>query len=708
MTLEQGDLLYNRYRILDILGRGGMGSVFHAIDGSLGVEVAVKENLFVTEEYEQQFKLEAVILASLRHPNLPRVTDHFTIEGQGQYLVMDYIEGRDLRHLMENGPISEEETVRIGVAVCEALTYLHTRKRPVLHRDIKPGNVRIAPDGQVYLVDFGLAKMSDVTEHTLSGARAMTPGYSPPEQYGTARTDARTDVYSLGATLYAALTGFIPEDGLARVVDEVQLTPLRKRNPKVSKELADVIEKAMAPHAPDRYQTAEDFRRALLGMEPLLPGEQPQVEAYTQPRYTQPRAATQPPSNTTPPVVEKTPTEHPAPRKTSGFAWIVLVAMLALFALGAFWMINNPASAPAPFQGLLSLIIRPASASATPATLAHSPTSTFPPVDAKTPAAAGTNPAITATATPIKPSKETPSPAPVPTETTLPTPTPAIIGGGTGEIAFASTRNGGISQIYLINADGSKLRQLTKDENGACQPAWSPDGKKLVYVSPCSGKNDQFIKSSLSIFDLDSGEVTQLRKVPGGDFEPAWSPDGTKIAFTSLREGFMAVYVLNLADQVVTRLTDLSGMFQSRQPAWAPDGKHIAYTVKRSAILRIWTMSSDGTNQMQLPRNSGGSASDYLPAWSPDGSFILFSETNSEFTSPSSLMRYMVNSDQPPKSVSMPLPVVDVNFSPDGQWIAYEMTDSINQDIFIYNLLDGDRRPVTADPAVDFDPAWRP
>jgi Tol biopolymer transport system component len=282
-----------------------------------------------------------------------------------------------------------------------------------------------------------------------------------------------------------------------------------------------------------------------------------------------------------------------------------------------------------------------------------------------------------------------------------------VIGGGTGEIAFASTRNGGISQIYLMNANGSNARALTDQKNGACQPAWSPDGKKLVYVSPCAGKNDQYPRSSLCMLDLDSGATTQLLKVPGGDFEPAWSPDGAKIAFSSLREGFLAVYVLNLADQAVTRLTDLSGAIQSRQPAWSPDGKQIVYTVKRSAILRIWTMYSDGTNPVQLPRNSG-SASDYLPAWSPDGSYILFSETNSEFTSPSSLMRYIVNSNQPPKSVSMPLPVVDVNFSTDGQWIAYEMTDTINQDIYIYNLLDSDRQRLTADPAVDFDPAWRP
>src|SRR5512140_1703788 len=290
MTLERGTLLHKRYRIVEILGQGGMGSVYRAVDENLGVDVAVKENLFTTDEYARQFRLEAVILASLRHPNLPRVSDHFAVGDQGQYLIMDFIEGEDLRQRMERmGTVTEDDAVMVGAAMCDALSYLHTRKPSILHRDIKPGNVKITPDGNIYLVDFGLAKLVQGTQATTTGARAMTPGYSPPEQYGTARTDPRTDIYSLGATLYAALTGFIPEDGLARVVDEIQLTPLRKRNPKVSQELADVVEKAMAPHAPDRYQTAEDFRRALLGMEPLLPGEQPQVEAYTQPRYTQPR-----------------------------------------------------------------------------------------------------------------------------------------------------------------------------------------------------------------------------------------------------------------------------------------------------------------------------------------------------------------------------------------------------------------------------------
>src|SRR5512146_3169389 len=136
MTLEQGTLLNARYRIVDILGQGGMGSVYRAIDENLGMEVAVKENLFTTEEYARQFRREAIILASLRHPNLPRVTDHFVIEGQGQYLVMDFIEGQDLRELIfRKGALPEEEVIRIGEAICDALAYLHSRNPAIVHRD---------------------------------------------------------------------------------------------------------------------------------------------------------------------------------------------------------------------------------------------------------------------------------------------------------------------------------------------------------------------------------------------------------------------------------------------------------------------------------------------------------------------------------------------------------------------------------------------
>src|SRR3990170_5224785 len=150
MTLERGSLLNIRYRIVEILGQGGMGSIYRAVDENLGVDVAVKENIFTTEEYARQFRREAVILASLRHPNLPRVTDHFVIEGQGQYLIMDYIEGEDLRERLDREVIlPDEDVVILGAAICDALNYLHTRSPQIVHRDIKPGNVKITPSGQI-------------------------------------------------------------------------------------------------------------------------------------------------------------------------------------------------------------------------------------------------------------------------------------------------------------------------------------------------------------------------------------------------------------------------------------------------------------------------------------------------------------------------------------------------------------------------------
>lgn len=197
MPLEHESILINRYRIIETLGQGGMGSVYRAWDDNLNVEVAVKENLFTTEEYNRQFRREATILATMRHPNLPRVSDHFEIANQGQYLVMDYIEGEDLRQRMDRVDIlPAEEVIVVGAAVCEALSYLHTRQPPILHRDLKPGNIKINPDGVIYLVDFGLAKIVSGSQATTTGARAMTPGYSSPEQYGTSRTDARSDIYS--------------------------------------------------------------------------------------------------------------------------------------------------------------------------------------------------------------------------------------------------------------------------------------------------------------------------------------------------------------------------------------------------------------------------------------------------------------------------------------------------------------------------------
>src|ERR1700690_2354046 len=369
MTLERGTLLHKRYRIVEILGQGGMGSVYRAVDENLGTDVALKENLFTTDEYARQFRLEAVILANLRHPNLPRVSDHFAVGDQGQYLVMDFIEGEDLRQRMERmGTITEDDAVMVGAAMCDALMYLHTRKPSILHRDIKPGNVKITPDGHIYLVDFGLAKLMQGTQATTTGARAMTPGYSPPEQYGTARTDLRTDIYSLGATLYATLCGIIPEDGLARAMDNAQLTPLRKRNPKISRRLTAAIEKAMAVDPAERYQNADDFKKALLGSKsktqqltgnytvvpPPDVSEVPAENAVDESGSPRPNKQLTGPVPSTPVNNEDKPFVPPTTkrRRATRIAWFWLISILiigGLFSAAYF----NPNFLPANVRGAL-------------------------------------------------------------------------------------------------------------------------------------------------------------------------------------------------------------------------------------------------------------------------------------------------------------------------------------------------------------------
>jgi serine/threonine protein kinase len=476
MTLERGTLLHKRYRIVEILGQGGMGSVYRAVDENLGVEVAVKENLFTTDEYARQFRLEAVILANLRHPNLPRVTDHFVIGEQGQYLVMDYIEGEDLRQRMERlGMLPEEEVILVGAAMCDALAYLHTRKPPILHRDVKPGNVKITPEGTIFLVDFGLAKVLHGSQATTTGARAMTPGYSPPEQYGTARTDPRTDIYSLGATLYAALTGVIPEDGLARAMDNAVLTPVRKRNPKVSRRLAAAIEKAMGVRPDERFQSGEEFKRALLAASTRTQRSEgdysvvPALDAGDVLRPEEIKVKPKPGTDLSPFPSALDNTElpsqpSPSHRQRGGCWWGAGVVALLLVA-GSLSVAMNP--------GLRASLAEKLGA--------FTPT----PLPTRTPLLSTNTPSITVTVA------ETMTPTPSPTPTLTPSPTITPSGGGPGQIAFVSDRTGA-SQIYLSNLDGTDLRPITNIPEGACQPSWAPDGKRLVFVSPCAWQSDMY------------------------------------------------------------------------------------------------------------------------------------------------------------------------------------------------------------------------
>jgi serine/threonine protein kinase/Tol biopolymer transport system component len=699
MTLERDTLLHKRYRIIECLGQGGMGSIYRAVDENLGVDVAVKENLFTTDEYSRQFRLEAVILANLRHPNLPRVSDHFVIEDQGQYLIMDFIEGEDLRQRMERlGLLSEDDAIQIGAAICDALSYLHARKPPILHRDIKPGNVKISPDGHIFLVDFGLAKVVQAgNQATTTGARAMTPGYSPPEQYGTARTDPRTDIYSLGATLYASLSGSIPEDGLARAMDNAELTPLRKRNPKISKRLAAVIEKAMAIDPGDRYQNAEEFKRALLSSKSKTqqltgtytvappPNGRNISETKSEPVRLQPPAAS---TDEQPFVSPQKKRQQKDSRRRRQLIWILLGIILLGF-LGINFVSPNAGA-----------YFRPASlAFASP-----SATTTTLPLTEITPLTPYPSPTSLGAEATVTPNVFVPADATA-TATFIPTP----IGAEKLQLAFASTRSG-VSQIYISDLLGLSVAQVTNMPEGACQPSWAPDGTKFVFISPCKLKADTYPNSSLYIINADGTQLKHLPTVPGGDFEPAWSPDGKRIAFTSLRSGNMRLYVYDIESEKVTPLTDnLELSSAARQAAWSPDGKKIAYSFRRFGdAYQLWLMTDTGRNAAPLLR-SGDDFSDYLPAWSPDGKLVLLTQRGLKGFSFPALM--ILNTDTPtqPRRLGVGvLSIEDVDYSPEGFYLAFEGSASGVSDIYYMTVTGANLTQLTTARKDDFDPAWRP
>ncbi len=303
-TLSVGAILRDRYRIIELVGQGGMGAVYKAEDLRLSGRVcAVKEILpelisspGMEEQAHTQFYREASILARLDHPNLPKVSDFFNQDGR-EYLVMDFVPGQDLRQLMEEARrrdtfLPEETVLAWAKQLCEALTYLHTQEPPVLHRDIKPSNIKLTPRALVKLVDFGLVKLLQPDEsRTVTVVQGRgTAAYTPLEQYGgdTGHTDVRSDIYSLGATLYHLLTGQTPADAKQRFLKPGTLIPPRDINAQISPRTERAILSALAQHPDDRPATAEALRALLFDdTVPALPAVLPLTVRSVWDRLTQ-------------------------------------------------------------------------------------------------------------------------------------------------------------------------------------------------------------------------------------------------------------------------------------------------------------------------------------------------------------------------------------------------------------------------------------
>ncbi len=274
MSLTPGQMIRDRYWVIRLLGPGGMSANYETVDTVLNVRCFLKEMVPYPgtcgdglDQLREQFQQEARLLAELRHPNLPRVTDHFDDDGN-VYLVMDFIQGQRLDQIIAHSEqISEDKVLEWTRQLMEALAYCHSQG--VIHRDIKPQNVIITPQGQAILVDFGLAKLVDPDNpRTRTAMRGLgTPEYAPPEQYDTKKgyTDPRTDIYSLGATLYHALVGEPPPALSERVVNPTSLIPMRQRTAGISRSVDRSVMKAMSLQPSRRFQSIAEMHKAMFG-----------------------------------------------------------------------------------------------------------------------------------------------------------------------------------------------------------------------------------------------------------------------------------------------------------------------------------------------------------------------------------------------------------------------------------------------------------
>lgn len=325
--LTAGLFLQGRYRVEYLIATGGYACVYRVTDMQVEQSRALKEVVDPDPGIREQFLLESQLLMRSRHPNIPRGYDHFETNNRA-YLVMDYVEGHDLEQMLaaslgqRQRPVDEAQVLRWLLPICDALHEMHTQPVPIIHRDIKPANIKLNAQGVPILIDFGLAKLG-LPGPTNQAAQGVTPGYAPPEQYlAQGKTDPRTDIYGMGATMYTLLTGREPPEAPNRLLTKSghtgePMVPARLLNPAISASTANIIDKAMSIGASQRHQSARELqselaaslRRLEYGRFPMASGTQTGPLASSSYGATQRRTAVRvpavDPATSLPPIAEQ-------------------------------------------------------------------------------------------------------------------------------------------------------------------------------------------------------------------------------------------------------------------------------------------------------------------------------------------------------------------------------------------------------------------
>lgn len=698
MMLQPDTLLQNRYRIEALIAQGGMGAVYKATDLRFSSPVALKQKHISTPETDKAFEREAKLLFELRHAALPRVTDHFT-EAGGQFLVMEYIPGDDLYELLtkRNHPFVLEEVLQWADQILDALGYLHQQNPPVVHRDIKPHNLKLTQHGQIVLLDFGIAKggLAQQTQQIQGGSmRFFTPEYAPIEQVQGSGTEPRSDLYALGATLYHMLTGQPPADALSRASDiamhnQDPQRPAHTVNPLIPVAVSNVLMQAMALNVSQRPASAAAMRTAMReagkqahtdasfhsaqtirvsGRNEAVPPHPSFHDAPTIKVPGQQQSAPQPaPRPTRPP----TPTQQPAP---------ATAATQQRTARGAGWIGPALGGAAAVVIFIIIMIFIG---------------SMFKPEEQDDMAIAPTTPVATETLEPspeLSPTLEPtsiPEPSPMPEPTPIPEPTPMppepspmpntlpsgpinpdtvnqIMPLATWEnhwdrvtsIAFAPNNE----LIASASDDNTILIQGVHDAN----PRLKLEGHTDSVTSVDYAANGQMIASgseddSVRLWQASDGTPLAQMQHEDDVLSVAFSPDGQFLATGSADDTVRIWWASN--GDALNVLTGIPGSVTA--VAFSPDSSMLAFGAD-DKNARLWQIGTDSTYQVLE-----GHGDDVLSvAFSPDGQILATGGKDNQ------IRLWQVSSGAATNVLrGHTSGVLAVAFSPDGRMLASGAND---------------------------------
>jgi serine/threonine-protein kinase len=561
-----------------------MGAVYLATHLALNKTVAIKEILSSSPASLRQFESEATILASLAHPNLPNIMDFFVEPNGSRYLVMEFVEGKNLEQIVaKRGRLRKETALRWMTQVFDAVEYIHANG--IIHRDIKPQNIIITPQDQAVLVDFGISKVLASGQSTLTGARAGTAGYAPPEQY-RGGTDERSDVYALGATLYFLLTGQVPQSALPRAAGAT-LTPPRQLNPAIVPEIETVILTAMSLAANQRYGSVSEMKR-------LLPTETP-VVVRGQPRSL--------------------------PVALLAVAGLVLV-MLVLMVFSFIRPSSSEQTGGAPVATFLTAVSSPTVAQVALALPSDTPTAI---------------PSPSPTITPIPPTLS-PSPSPTPVLRLDPVmgkdsypsySTKSLhLPWGTPVAPFTRDVTIAVDVTNLASGSRSRLFERLSDRYGSITSAvWTLDGNQVLVTL---GYQGTFVRdadqeyhfenpfSSITRMNRDGSNAKDLatastRWIPPVQIDyryfygAIWSPDEQMIAVqytipvdgVNPRGGDQCPVIVNKDGAGMRKLEDCRAGDYPRY--WSTDGKYVlVWSQSGQAGRRLWAYAVEGKERVSL------------------------------------------------------------------------------------------------------------